>query len=1238
MAVDETAGKMCPLVTPRSCTHQKEAEMYHEGFVPVQAFSLVYEGDVRLRTQPLGRDRGRPEDKRVKEGWFALKHRSSAPLQPDVVAVTSGGGVASAPPPLKRMSCPPSHLSLVQSTDYESMWDDPPSLPARSELLCTGSSVDTFRGVRGTLRDNVEGNGVSLGVEKFSHGRAHFNRSTSDEVGTVCASNGDGSSFLPTTGTKPLDVLLDFRRPSSEGVAPTKRVAIEACGRQPPTAGTVRKLISFYEESMQAATGSCRLDQSLDTGARNMSKNETTSRGGEKRDNSFVGRARAASSPNGIEVDAAQEALPVARKLSELSAVDETAYTAQVLESLNTWSGHDGSTGPVVQLLNSLSASDGHNSTGDASANILPRESFGISKQMARRENVKTNKKLARLSTATDAMECTEEICSLPPIELCIDQGGHRGSGSEQSLLPRSKRTHGSLNEVGKVEALDYLPITEEPNASERHLTRAANEVQEINRKTMEVLGRGRASLAKESDSVATGEGGMPCTKGDTDPCKLICPARPFYCSSEDRAAAAAATDSCLLGSATDEDAAILQKFLHVTEVDLSLTTFKSYGATLSMSQTLRFLNLKGCAATEDDLVGLAEVETLEVVCVSNMRNLRSLAPLALKKSGLTSNIREIDARCSSVGNEGLAALGSMHRLEVLNLNLTLVTDVSFLSSSSSLVELYLAGTAVTSNGIVGLGFIPTLKVLDISRTKVRKLCDIVQSTSLESLTMYSCKASNADLCGLEKMPRLTTLDISTTGVSNLSFLGSCPALTTLKAQWLYLVESGGKGIHGWPRRRGGKETVSVCSDAEKCNALSSAAAQEGCVQEACTGTGICGLALIPTLKHVDLSYGSVKSIRCLFASRSIETILLRRTQVGDASIRGISQLQSLRKLVVGSPGEFPTLVDYGRELATPALDLTSLRGIVSLVNLVVLDLSYTDVFDLRVISGMKNLEELYLVETMVTHEGLWGIQQLPSLHVLDVSQTSLLSLHFLSSGCSALRRILARSNRNTRGFRIGGIHCLPSLEELDVSDTVVEDIHMLMHYTCSLKRFIWRWGERRVLYDPMEALAQWVKPSLLDGIACLRQLELIDLSGCAIKTVSFLSASLSLKRVILMRCNSLTNGALVGLARIPTLEEVDLSYAKGITSLQDLVKCPSLRTLRVPWSGVKKEGLHGTRRMTSLALLDVTGTPAADELAGKNFSKTGRMPFLVMDGVSCSPDVPAHFKRRRSRLVSIVA
>lgn len=664
------------------------------------------------------------------------------------------------------------------------------------------------------------------------------------------------------------------------------------------------------------------------------------------------------------------------------------------------------------------------------------------------------------------------------------------------------------------------------------------------------------------------------------------------------------------------------------------MSTFHCVGTTLARSFHLRVLNLRSSTISSEGLRGLADVPTLQSVCVSHMKNLTSLVPLiSPTRPDRQCNIQEIDAQCTLLTNEGILGLEKLPRLRRLDLGMTKVTSVAGLAGSRSLMDLSLSATRVDSAGITGIERIPTLVMLNIARTKVTSLRQLVASLSLETLVLYSCQVSDDDIVGMGSMPRLATLDVSTTKITNLSVLRCSRSLKSIRAQWLALKN---------------------CQDIiqERRAQMDRVPPPDNSMQWKDTEAGYAGLADIPTLETLDLSFNTIRSVHSLCRSKSLKHLYLRRTRVENAGIANIAQLaKTLQSLVVTNLTDSLDDEDENDETHSSSTVnnglLNAIGDIYTLKHLVSLDLSYTDVYDLRALQDMTALKELFIVETLVTADGLRGLERISSLETLDISQTSVITLQFLSSGASNLKKILIKSNRNVRGLRLGGIEQLPSLESLDISDTVVEDVPVLWRPSWKLKELIWRWKERRDNKGPAPPLECWVTSSRLVGINQMPCLATLDITNSSAMDLSFLDKSPSLRAVVLKSCRLLRNHSIAHLGTLPALETLDISDNRHISDVQPLRACRHLRELYLGNTRLTAAGLTGVSDLPDLKVLDIANTKAEEDGL-----KEGDMSFVMGERSRVMEDsnlrdasmllentvTPVQYRVPRRRRVSFVA
>ena len=137
-------------------------------------------------------------------------------------------------------------------------------------------------------------------------------------------------------------------------------------------------------------------------------------------------------------------------------------------------------------------------------------------------------------------------------------------------------------------------------------------------------------------------------------------------------------------------------------------------------------------------------------------------------------------------------------------------------------------------------------------------------------------------------------------------------------------------------------------------------------------------LAQVPTLKSLTLTDFdfSDASQQLLFLTKlsQLESFDLRQTNVDDAALTHLSQLNSLRILKL----------EYNQQLTDKGLE-----HIAGLTQLSELDLAFVPVTDqlIESLTELKSLKKLYLYGTSISDEGLRRLPELPELEVLYVGR-----------------------------------------------------------------------------------------------------------------------------------------------------------------------------------------------------------------------------------------------------------
>jgi Leucine-rich repeat (LRR) protein len=215
-------------------------------------------------------------------------------------------------------------------------------------------------------------------------------------------------------------------------------------------------------------------------------------------------------------------------------------------------------------------------------------------------------------------------------------------------------------------------------------------------------------------------------------------------------------------------------------------------------------------------------------------------------------------------------------------------------------------------------------------------------------------------------------------------------------------------------------------------------------------------------------------------------------------------------------------------------------------------------------------LRELSLQGTQVTNESFAGLGPLLArLHKLDLSVCRQLKAISNLAPATSLRE-LSLADSGVANLR--GLEKLVALVMLDVTNIGTEDLSILRQcprlVTLSAK------GDIAALESIIHAAA----PSLVD---CRLHID---------RLVSALdSRSLScLRRSTVLKFRDLDNASLQGLEEMPSLESLELDCTR-VDDVRSLAGCRALRELRLTRSFVTDMGIIGLERIATLEVLDLT-------------------------------------------------
>ena len=134
----------------------------------------------------------------------------------------------------------------------------------------------------------------------------------------------------------------------------------------------------------------------------------------------------------------------------------------------------------------------------------------------------------------------------------------------------------------------------------------------------------------------------------------------------------------------------------------------------------LEYLNFGSTAAHDLSFEHLLGMKNLQVLAISDLRSLNGQGLAELAKRGVLTNLRELHASNTQIGNYGLEGLKHMPHLEVLILNSAGVNDIHtpLIGSRKELVRLSLERNKIGSDGVKPLAKLKNLELLNLAGCK----------------------------------------------------------------------------------------------------------------------------------------------------------------------------------------------------------------------------------------------------------------------------------------------------------------------------------------------------------------------------------------------------------------------------------------------------------------------------------------------------------------------------------------
>jgi Leucine-rich repeat (LRR) protein len=307
-------------------------------------------------------------------------------------------------------------------------------------------------------------------------------------------------------------------------------------------------------------------------------------------------------------------------------------------------------------------------------------------------------------------------------------------------------------------------------------------------------------------------------------------------------------------------------------------------------------------------------------------------------------------------------------------------------------------------------------------------------------------------------------------------------------------------------------------------------------------------------------------------------------------------------------------------DLSFTALENASVGSLAQMSALEVLNLRGNRIDDVRTFIECHVLRDLCLGSTLVTNEGIIGLERIVTLEKLDFIRCPHLTSVTNLRHCAALRQLhLGSSPITTAGIEglerivtlttlslsscdfitsVSTLRHSPSLRELNIAGTPVtgsgiaglEEIGTLDQLNatgCEKLDNVTTLRRCRAL-RVLNLGSSNVTDASMSALACVATLETLCLSQCEwIRDVSGLSESASLRELDLRGTNVHDTG-IAGLERIPTLTELELILCDAVTNVTHMARSKSLRRLRLCASGVTDAGIAGIDRAPALEFVDL--------------------------------------------------
>jgi F-box/leucine-rich repeat protein 14 len=217
----------------------------------------------------------------------------------------------------------------------------------------------------------------------------------------------------------------------------------------------------------------------------------------------------------------------------------------------------------------------------------------------------------------------------------------------------------------------------------------------------------------------------------------------------------------------TDEGIVGLEEIVTLEQLDLSFCFRLKAVANLRHCVALRELSLEATSITNASLEGLEHIVTLTKLSINRCWHLTSVSTLRHSPS-----LRELDISFTELAGAGIAGLEEIGTLErLVASDCRKLDDIAMLRHCRALQFLNLQGSSVTDASMAALACVATLEILNLSLCRrLRDVSALSESVSLRELDLSATNVDNAGIAGLERIATLTSLQLE-----------ACKAVTDVK-------------------------------------------------------------------------------------------------------------------------------------------------------------------------------------------------------------------------------------------------------------------------------------------------------------------------------------------------------------------------------------------------------------------------------------------------------------------------